>query len=165
VDGQFGRADVTDRELTKRGDDVNKTGTALGHGLLLQDGDLVLSGGALAEVAGVANLAQALTLRVLTPYGTDLFNTRYGLSAASALTRPNSLRMVKELLRLELVRTIGADPRVSDVVQVLFDDDPAYLRSHPGAAADRRVRRSWAVEVDVEMVSGGSATLLVDVEV
>jgi hypothetical protein len=76
--------------------------------------------------------------------------------------------MVKELLRLELVRTIGADPRVSDVRSVLFDDDPAFLAAHPGGAADaeaRRLRRTWAVEVDVETATGTDATLLVDVEV
>jgi hypothetical protein len=147
---------------------VTDTDTGLGHSLLLQDGDLVLSAGALAEVDGIANLAQALTLRVLTPYGSDMFNTRYGLSAASAFTRPYGLRMVKELLRLELVRTIGADPRVSDVRSVLFDDDPAFLAAHPGGAADaadRRLRRTWAVEVDIETATGTGATLLVDVEV
>jgi hypothetical protein len=147
---------------------MTDTNAGLGHSLLLQDGDLVLSAGVLAEVDGTANLAQALTLSVLTPWGTDLFNTRYGLSAASAFTRANDLRMVKELLRLELVRTIGADPRVSDIRSVLFDDDPEYLAAHPGSAAANaaaRLRRSWTVEVDIETITGSGATLLVDVEV
>jgi hypothetical protein len=42
-----------------------------GRGLRVDDGDLVLDGGDLAEVTGIANLTQALTLRVLTPFGSD----------------------------------------------------------------------------------------------
>ena len=67
--------------------------TTLGRSLKLGDGDLVMvdqvvagDGGTrtvrtLEETSGVANLAQALTLRVLTPSGADIFNTTYGFDA------------------------------------------------------------------------------------
>jgi hypothetical protein len=114
----------------------------------------VLDGGRLAEVDGIANLTQALTLRVLTPFGSDRFNTGYGLDVTRAFTEPNGVRMVKELIRLNLVRTLGTDPRVREVREVTFVDDTAA-----------RHRRMWTVEVDLETVGGSAATLVVDVEV
>ena len=139
-----------------------------GRGLLLDDGDLVFDGRDLVEVTGIANLVQALTLRVLTPFGSDRFNTGYGLDVAQAFTTPNSARMVKELLKLNLVATLATDPRVSEVRQVTFDDDPERLAADPGAAARARtaqIRRTWTVEADLETVADVPVTLQVNVEV
>lgn len=121
----------------------------LGHSLRFDDGDLVLDNGDLRMVAGRANLVQALTLRLLTPYGTDRFNTSYGVDLRPVLTEAHSRRTARELLRLNLVRTVAADPRVREVQDVIFDDDPA-------------VRQRRHVEVVVELVTGESATLVVD---
>ena len=143
--------------------------TAYGYSLLLDNGDLVIENGELLTVAGQPNLIQALTLRVLTPYGSDRFNTTYGLDVTQAFTQPNGLRMVKELLRLNLVRTLGVDPRVSDIRDVLFDDDPAYLAEHPEldeqALRDQHHRRVWQVEVAIETVQSRSALLAVNIGV
>jgi hypothetical protein len=139
-----------------------------GRGLFVDDGDLVLDGGDLAEVTGLANLVQALTLRVLTPFGSDRFNTGYGLDVTQAFTVANSARMAKELLRLSLVATLATDPRVSEVRQVTFDDDPERLAAGPDAVASAntaRIRRSWTVEADLETISGAPATLQLNVEV
>jgi hypothetical protein len=126
--------------------------STFGYSLLLDDGDLVLDGGALREVSGAANLIQALTLRVLTPYGSDRFNTTYGLDVRQALTEPHGRRMARELLRLNLVRTLAADTRVSEVRDVIFDE---------GGEPGRRIR---SVEVIVETVTGTTTTLFVDAE-
>jgi hypothetical protein len=139
-----------------------------GRGLLLDDGDLVIDGKHLVEVEGIANLTQALTLRVLTPFGSDRFNVRYGLDVSQAFLEPTGIRMVKEIIKLNLVRTIGTDPRVREVRQVTFDDDPDRLAAHPELAAavrDARHRRLWTVEVDIETSTGDSLTLFVNVEV
>ncbi|MEU5261567.1 hypothetical protein [Amycolatopsis sp. NPDC021455] len=139
-------------------------GDPFGRGLLVDNGDLVFSDGRLAEVAGIANLVQALTLRILTPSGSDRFNTTYGLDVTQAFTRPNSTRMVKELLKLNLVGTVGADPRVSAVRQVTFDDDPARAAADPEAATTARLSRRWTAEVHVDTVTGTPVTLRADVE-
>ncbi|MEU9347843.1 hypothetical protein AB0D74_42275 [Streptomyces sp. NPDC048278] len=139
-----------------------------GRGLRVDDGDLVLDGGDLAELTGIANLTQALTLRVLTPFGSDRFNTGYGLDVTQAFTEPNGTRVVKQLLKLNLVGTLGTDPRVSEVRQVTFDDDPERLAAGPGAMAQARaaqVRRAWTVEADLETVAEVPVTLRVNVEV
>lgn len=139
-----------------------------GRGLLLNDGDLVLDGGRLLEVGGIENLAQALTVRILTPFGSDRFNTAYGLDVKQAFTAPNSVQMVKELLMLNLVGTLGADPRISEVRQVVFDDDPDLLAADPGLlpqVTDARHRRVWTARVDLVTVAGTAVTLPVNVEV
>jgi hypothetical protein len=139
-----------------------------GRGLLVDDGDLVLDGGDLAEVTGLANLVQALTLRVLTPFGSDRFNTSYGLDVTQAFTLANSARIAKELLRLSLVATLATDPRVSEVRQVTFDDDPDRLAAGPDAVASAntaRIRRDWTVEADVVTVADTAVTLNLNVEV
>lgn len=144
-------------------DEIN----TFGFSLLLDDGDLVIDDNELRTVAGRPNLVQALTLRVLTPYGSDPFNTTYGLDVTQAFTQPNGLRMVKELLKLNLVRTLGADPRVDDIREVLFDDDPAYLARHPEVdertLIDQHHRRLWQVEVTISTAQSQPATLLLSV--
>lgn len=143
--------------------------TIFGQSLLLDDGDLRIEAGELRMVAGRANLIQALTLRVLTAYGSDQFNTTYGIDMAQAFTQPNGLRMVKELIKLNLVRTLGTDPRVDDIREVLFDDEPAYLARHPGvdphALLDQHHRRVWQVEVTISTAQGQPATLPLQVAV
>ena len=139
-----------------------------GRGLRLADGDLVFRGGDLAEVTGIDNLRQALTARVLTPLGSDRFNTRYGLDVTQAFTEPNSARTTKELLKLSLVGTLGTDPRITEVHRVTFDDDPERLAAGPDAVArarTARIRRAWTVEADVDTVAGIPVTLRVNVEV
>ncbi|MEU8761571.1 hypothetical protein [Streptomyces sp. NPDC048659] len=122
----------------------------LGRGLLLDDGDLVLRGTGLAEVQGLANLVQALTLRLLTPYGSDRCDHRYGLSAGAAFTHPGGTRVLRDLLRLEIVRTLAADPRVREVADVSIDED--------------RVGRVLTVRVLVEALDGRTTALTADVE-
>lgn len=125
-----------------------------GRGLLLDDGDLVLVGGDLVGVTGIDNLVQALTLRVLTPFGSDRFNTAYGLDVTQAFTQPHGVAMVQELIKLNLVGTLATDPRVAEVRQVTFVDDP-----------NSRISRAWTVEVELDTVAGNPLTLQVNVEV
>jgi hypothetical protein len=140
-----------------------------GHSLALSDGDIVFTNGKLQTVAGRDNLLQALELRVLTPFGSDRFNTTYGLDVSQAFTEPATVRAVKELIKLNLVRTLATDTRVHDVREIIFDDDPLYLERHPEVSADelrrRRRQRVWQVEVILDTVDGNSALLNVKVRV
>ncbi len=127
---------------------------AYGRGLLIQDGDLVLDAGRLVEVAGRANLEQALLLRISTPWADDRLNTGYGLDATEAFTAGLPRSLVKEVLRLNLIRTLAGDPRVVAVDQVLFDDDPAYLAAYPQTAGARQAgdRRVSLAEITIQPV-------------
>ncbi|MEJ3748622.1 hypothetical protein WEI85_35745 [Actinomycetes bacterium KLBMP 9797] len=122
----------------------------LGFGLRLADGDLVVEDGALATVDGLPNLIQALTLRVLTPFGSDIFNATYGFDAAGVFGRPASARTVADLIRLNLVRTLATDARVREVDDVVVTPD-----------ADRR---GWTAEVTVVPFDGQPRTLPLRIE-
>jgi hypothetical protein len=139
-----------------------------GYSLALEAGDIVFDAhGALKPVAGKRNLLQALTLRVETPFGSDRFNTSYGLDAQQVFTGAHSVRMIKDLIRMHLVRTLSTDPRVREVREILFSDDPALLARQPdrdpAQARDDRHRRFWEVVVTIETVTGDVATLPVTV--
>jgi phage baseplate assembly protein W len=124
-----------------------------GSSLALEDGDLVLGAdGSLLQIHGLPNLEQALTLRLLTPYGSDVAHATYGLDVRRAFTGEHTRRMVEELIRLEIVRTLATDPRVDDVVSVDFDAD---------TAPHERLRKVSAV---VRTVQASTANLLIDVE-
>lgn len=137
-----------------------------GHSLALVDGDLVLESGVFLPVSGKSNLLQALRLRVLTPFGSDIFNTTYGLDVKDVFTQAASLRLMKELIKVSLVRTLGTDPRVHDVRDVLFPDDPgspAPLSEAETVALKRS--RSWSVKVVIETVNAQTETLSLNIRV
>ena len=121
-----------------------------GFGLRLSDGDLVVEEGALATVEGLPNLVQALTLRMLTPFGTDVFNTTYGFDAAAIFGQPVAARTVADLIRLNLVRTLATDARVREVDDVVVT---------PGAD-----HRMWTAEVSVVTLDGRRETLPLRIE-
>ena len=143
---------------------------AYGRSLVLDHGDIVLVDGSLRMLSGRQNLLQALELRVVTPYGSDVFNTTYGMDIREAFTRPGEARRVKDLIRLSLVRTLTTDPRVREVTDVVFEDDPRFLELHPqldeAAVAQRlrdRRRRFWEVEVLFDAVSGDSESIRLEI--
>jgi phage baseplate assembly protein W len=143
--------------------------STLGRGLRVDDGDLAFEQGRLVEVTGIANLTQALTLRLLTPLGSDRFNTRYGLDLSRVFSEPSGIRTVKELLKLNVVGTLGTDPRVQEVRTVTIDDDPERLIGDGGDAArlrDIRHSRVWTVRAEVLAVAADqTVTLVTNVEV
>lgn len=123
---------------------------AYGRSLLLDDGDLVLRDGSLAEVEGVENLLQGLQLRIATPWGNDRLNTTYGLDVTDLFTAGLPRSLAKEVLRLNLIRTLSGDPRVAAVDQVTFDDDPG---SPAAASAPPSSSRVAIAEITVQPVS------------
>jgi hypothetical protein len=104
----------------------------LGHGLALEpigpDSiglDLVWregpDGPALGVVEGVANLAQDLTVALLTPTGTDPFDVDFGFDGLRVLTLDTPPTLTQELIRLAVIRTLTADNRISEVLDVALD--------------------------------------------
>ena len=125
---------------------------AYGVGLVLDDGDLVLEDGRLVELEGLANLRQGLRLRLSTPLANDRLDVRYGLDVSEAFTAALPRPLVKDVLRLSIIRSLAGDPRVAAVDRVLFDDDPDYLAAHPGAEAPVGDVRTALVEITVSPV-------------
>ncbi|WP_199512719.1 hypothetical protein [Nucisporomicrobium flavum] len=137
-----------------------------GASFLLSDGDLVFTAAGVELVQGLPTLTQALTLRLLTPYGTDRVNATYGLDAREAFSGNHDRTMLKELIRLEVLRTLSGDPRVREVTGVLFDDDPDFPAGAgaAGAAPPDHHARLWRVLVTVETTDDTAAVVLADLE-
>jgi phage baseplate assembly protein W len=137
---------------------------AFGHSFVLDDGDFVLQEGDLALVSGTDNLLQALNVMIYTGFGTDVFNVNYGLDAKSVFTTAQTTRAAKELIRLNLVKSISQDDRVTLIKEVVFDDDPRYyeLLSAENAALNEQTRRStrqWQALVVLQTIAAGEVAL------
>ena len=138
-----------------------------GHSLRIEDGDLVVANDEVETVSGFDNLLQSLVLRVMTPLGNDEFNTTYGLDVKNIFTQPTGARLTKELIKLNLVRTLGTDPRIREVRDVVFTDDREFLEQHPQlnaeAARQRRRDRLWNVLVTILTIDDQAQTFPVTV--
>lgn len=115
--------------------------------------DLVFTGpgtsGDLALAADADNLAQDLTVALLTAPGTDPLNVGFGFDGLRVLSRSYARPMVVEMLRLSVLRTLTADARVTEVLDLtLTETDP------PGS-------RRWTVAASVRTVSGEVADLTI----
>ncbi|MFL9680284.1 hypothetical protein [Streptomyces sp. KL110A] len=151
------------------GDASGAGAPSLGRSLALDDGDLVLDARShdLALVVGADALGQALELGVSTQTGSDRLNTRFGFDRLAIGTYAHDLPTRKQFLAMELVRCLGSDLRVTDVREVVFDDDPRYLELRPGvdeethrkevaAAHAARVHTVYAI---VDTVANTTVTL------
>lgn len=154
--------------------------TLFGYSLAIVDGDLALgnSGNTVTvngveqpmttfmPVHGKENLQQALTLRVQTSFGSDIYNTTYGLDVREAFTQPGTLSRIKEFIKLSLVRTLATDPRVQDIRDVLFADDPRFQAQYGQVDVDAMRRaRSWPVVVLIDTADAQTATLSLNIGV
>ncbi|MFJ5776210.1 hypothetical protein [Streptomyces sp. NPDC093094] len=141
----------------------------LGHSLAVDDGDLVIDAGTggPATVEGPDALTQALTLTVETQLGSDRLHTTFGFDRLAVGRYPMSRLARKEYIRLELVRCLATDRRVTDIREVFFEDDPRFFELRPRAdrtagsrpVDDVRSSRSHTAYVIIETVAGDTLTL------
>ena len=100
--------------------------------------ELATEGGDLAAISGRDNLAQALTLRLLTPRGelAELGHPDYGCRLHELIGRPNT-PATRDLAKLHVLEALGAEPRVAAVEAVDVRPSPA---SRSRVDIDVRVR-------------------------
>jgi hypothetical protein len=72
-------------------------------------------------VEGTDNLAQDLTVALLTPTGTDPFDVGFGFDGLRVLTLDMPPLLTEELVRLSVIRTLAADSRVREVLDVTLE--------------------------------------------
>src|SRR5215472_18305524 len=102
-----------------------------GTSIALVDGDFTLVAGDLAPVSGRNNFGQALQVIVGTPFGSDQINVNYGLDIAAIFTVANTVRSIKDVIRLNLVKSLAADDRIREIGEIVFDDEPEFARIAP----------------------------------
>jgi hypothetical protein len=137
-----------------------------GTSIKLVDGDFTLVNGDLAPVSGRDNLAQALQVIIGTPFGSDQVNIKYGLDVAAIFTVAGSVRSIKDVIRLNLVKSLSLDDRVRDIGDIVFDDEldfaklaPELAGGDPGAKARRG--RIWHAVVRFTTIANSPQQVVV----
>ena len=138
--------------------------SVFGRSLQLTDGDLLFDQGTLVTVAGRDNFLQAMQVMIETPFATDIFNVKYGFDLLSILGSAQSVRLSKELIRLNIVKSVSQDNRVREIKEVVFNDDPRFFEILPDQHADehrrtRKIERRWQAIVVLETISEGEVAL------
>jgi phage baseplate assembly protein W len=129
--------------------------------------DLTVVGGPrgrdLATVDGMDNLTQCLAIAVTTVLGSDVFNTEFGFDGVNALVEETDKTLVRERVRVSIIRLLGRDPRIRRIVDLKLLDrrlevpDIADDDASPAALLDRW--RTVEVRVAFETVSGDPAVI------
>lgn len=138
--------------------DEARTPDPFGTGLATADGDLAFTDGDLRTVRGEENLVQGLSTMILTPFTSDLFNVAYGFDLANVVLKPHSRPLVKELIRLNVVKSLSLDSRVQEVREVVFDDSARFFELLPTADPEQaqerhRTERRWRAAVVLATVT------------
>jgi hypothetical protein len=142
--------------------DAQTKPSVFGRSLQLDGGDLAFADGDLALVSGRDNLLQALQVMIETPFGADIFNVNYGFDALGALGQPQSVRMTRDLVRLQIVKSLDLDDRVREIKEVVFDDDPRFFEIDPQAGAleesrlEHKSSRRWRAMIVISTVPEGN---------
>ncbi|MCP4259936.1 MAG: hypothetical protein GY774_20845 [Planctomycetes bacterium] len=136
----------------------NNSNLILGKSLQLLNGDLHLADGDFTMVSGLDNFIQAMPVMIETPFSKDIFNVNYGFDLMNSISKPQGIRMTKELIRLNIVKSLSLDNRVREIKEIVFDDDPRYfeLNHQENAEESRRNHkrtRSWQAMVVLQTVS------------
>ena len=142
---------------------------SLGRSLKLEAGDLVFDPDTadLAVVEDLQALRQALVLSIETQLGSDPINAGFGFDRVAVSAYANGIHARKEYVKLQVVRCVSADRRVSDVREVFFQDDPRFFELQPGLGeqaqnqivATARASRDYTLYVIVETIASNTLTL------
>ncbi len=150
--------------------------SVFGTSLKLEDGDLSLARGKpdangkiwldLVRTSGPDNFSQALQVMIGTPFGSDPVNVKYGLDVAAIFTVANSVRSVKDVIRLNLVKSLSIDDRIREIGEIVFDDEsdfallaPELAGGDPGTTARRG--RLWHAVVSFTTIAGSQQKIIV----
>jgi hypothetical protein len=121
----------------------------------------------LALVVGRDNFMQGIKVMIDTPLGTDIFNVNYGFDLMNILAQTNSIRVTKELIRLNIVKSLSQDDRVREIREIVFDDDPRFFELNPQEnferhRGSRKAQRRWQAMAVLSIISEGEVTLFLE---
>ena len=140
------------------------TPTVFGRSLVLSDGDLLFAGGDFQIIVGRDNFFQGMRVMINTPAGSDIFNVRYGFDLLSCLAAPQSPSVVKQLIKLNIVKSLSQDNRIRQIEEIAFDDEPRFYELSPESDPDtnsriRQTTRRWQAVVLIQTVQEGGVTI------
>lgn len=138
--------------------------SALGRSLRLVEGDLSFTDNDLSTIAGRDNFLQAMQVMIETPMGSDIFNVSYGFDLINSIGTPQSISLIKEMIRLNIVKSLSIDDRVREIKEILFNDEPRFFEVNPEYDPEesrqaRKLSRRWQAVVVLRTVSEDDVAL------
>lgn len=104
-----------------------------------------------STVSGEAALMQSLTLAFVTLQGSDPFNQTFGFSGLAAIAEENDAILRRERIRMAVIATLKAEPRIARIVTVRYSDETGEA---PRAPSPTPPGRNMAIEAVFETVAG-----------
>jgi phage baseplate assembly protein W len=135
-------------------------GLDLGRDLQLTSGP---TGVDLTALDGIDNLGQCLEIGLTTALGSDVFNTGFGFDGINALVDGTQSMLVREQVRISVIKLLQADSRVRSIIDLQVLD--GRLLPQPGAPAGATLEeridawRTLDVNVSFEVITGDQATV------
>jgi phage baseplate assembly protein W len=143
--------------------------SVLGRGLRLTAGDLIftdqdLSTVDFSAVADRDNFVQALQVMIETPMGSDVFNVSYGFDLLNSISSPQTVSLIKDLIRLNIVKSLNLDDRVREIKEIAFSDEPRFFEISPEfdqqeSSSARKLSRRWQAVVVLQTIVEGDVAL------
>lgn len=138
--------------------------SVLGRSLKLVNGDFAFSGNDFALIAGRDNFIQALQVMIETPIGSDVFNVSYGFDLLNSISAPKSIAQIKDLIRLNIIKSLSTDNRVKEIKEVVFSDDPRFFEIRPDLneqeeSSLRKRERRWQAVVSLVTIEDSEVAL------
>jgi hypothetical protein len=138
--------------------------TSFGRSLKLAESDLLFEEGDLAMIVGRDNFLQGMQVMIETPFATDVFNVNYGFDILGILSSPQSVPRIKDLIRLNIVKSVSQDNRVREIKEVVFDDEDRFFEIFPNQNRDehrrtRKAERRWQAAIVLQTINEGEVVL------
>jgi phage baseplate assembly protein W len=140
------------------------TPTVFGRSLVLSNGDLFFDAGDFSIIAGRDNFFQGMRTMINTPAGSDVFNVGYGFDLLGCLAASKSPSVIKQLIKLNIVKSLSTDNRIRQIEEIAFDDEARYYELSPESDPDanakkRQASRQWQAIVVVQTIQEGSVSI------
>ena len=138
--------------------------SVLGRSLRLVNGDLAISDNDFAPSVDRDNFIQALQVMIETPMGSDVFNVSYGFDLLNSISAPQTVSLIKDLIRLNIVKSLSQDDRVREIKEIAFGDEPRFFEISPEFDPEetRRLRkqsRRWQAVIVLQTITEGDVVL------
>jgi hypothetical protein len=120
--------------------------------------DIEFAAGDLALVQGLDCLAQDLTTALTTGLGMDFFNVSFGFDGINALMQESDPVLVRERVRISIIKVLNNEPRVRRILDVKLLDGRLGPMSDDTGANDP-MSRTLTVRVAFETITGDQSVL------
>ncbi len=95
-----------------------------------------------------------------------MFNVKYGLDVAGIFTVANNVPSIKDVIRLNLMKSFSLDNRIREIDDIVFDDEPGFAQLAPELAggdpgAKARHGRIWHAVVTFTTIANSQQQVVV----